>query len=812
MDTIKLKDTYPLLSVKDNRCITSTGDTILCYVLDLPEVFTLSKEDYVSIHNFWYRTLKYLPKNTFVHRQDVFLKDEYTGDDLPNSTFLQKATVKHFSGRSYLEHRSYLFIGNSRTSFLAKKGMMNPFKKVTKKQSVIDELKVDAEFVDEVEKSISFLNASKYIKAYKLSEDEIHSIVMHHYNGYQRDKYVDTDLEAKVNTNTKAFNAVGVGDKRVGIYTLNSIKQFPDYVDTYKIDGDYSSKKFQIFKGVGDDFGFKMNFNHVYNQIIYIDDYSQHKKELEEREKQLSGAAGFARENKINAEQIGDILDEMAKDETIKIVRAHSNVIFYADTDEQFQKYSNIISTIYRGLDFEPKYPSTKRVIKEIYSKSLFAYVSTLNNDNIFKIDLKVALTNYLNITSYKTDDDGVVFTDRIFGVPVKRDIRDEEKKRIKAWNFFIYGPTGEGKSVLAQEIFRQLLEQGKKIVIFDIGASFQKLSYLVPPEKSIYFNYEDGKSIGLNPFYISIKDSLDADKLTSLAQFCYGLYKPSEEMSQQTKAALVKLLDTYYTHIDLGHNFPNFYNFLRHNVDELKEELNIKDSYFDINEFLFVCEKFIDGEYDFLFEDSEDISYRIQDKQLVVFEFEQANKNQILLALLMQLANEAVERVVLADRSVDGLIFYDELAKFIKDKNIRSKVAYYYATNRKYNASIGTALQTPNQLPQGEDTEAMIENSQVIYILNNDNGYEPIVERYKLSEHQHNILKSITPNLNAKNPYTEFGLIIGKDIWIMRLELPKENFYTYQTDGKDYEAIMSIFKENNDMEASIKKYIQLKH
>ena len=104
-----------------------------------------------------------------------------------------------------------------------------------------------------------------------------------------------------------------------------------------------------------------------------------------------------------------------------------------------------------------------------------------------------------------------------------------------------------------------------------------------------------------------------------------------------------------------------------------------------------------------------------------------------------------------------------------------------------------------------------MIENSQVVYILHNEKGYEPIVRRFNLSEHQHNILKSITPNLKAKNPYTEFALIIGREIWIMRLELPKESFYAYQTDGKDYEAIMRLYQDNNDMQLSIQNYIKHK-
>ncbi|AWX44786.1 hypothetical protein HME9304_01791 [Flagellimonas maritima] len=810
MEQINLSEYYPILAVKDNIILSNNGDIILCYELDLPEIFTLSPEDYQNIHDFWYRTVKYLPAKSFVHKQDIFLKKEYQGNELPDDTFLQKSTKEHFEHRAYVSHSSYLFIGQTPNGTLNQIAAQNPFKSLPNQKKLLEEFDRDNAFISEVTKSIEFLNSSKYIKAYPIMEDEIHSLIQNYYNGFDPNKYVDTTLDENVKTSGQNYNAVGVGNRRVGVFTLNDIKQFPDYVDIHKLDNDYSSKKFKIFKGASDDFGFKMPFDHIYNQVIFIDDHSQHKKQLENRKEHLIGAKGFGTDNKSAAEGLTEYLQELSKDESKKIVRGHSNIIYYADSDSAFETYTNTISTVYRTLDFKPHYPN-KKTLQEIYLKSIFPYISSLSNVNVFRTELQIALSLFLNITSYKSDDEGIVFSDRIFNIPIKRDIRDERKKRIKAWNFFIFAPTGEGKSVLAQHIFRQLNEQGKKLVIFDIGGSFKKLSYLVPKDKVIFFSYEHGQPLGLNPFHVNNITELDTDKQNALADFVFSLWHPDKSPENMDRTILTKLLHTYYMNVEQNQSFPSFYNFLKINRNSLLEKLGIDNRFFDMESFLLITDKYVTGEYSFLFDQSEDFSHRLQDKDLVIFEFEKANNNVVLLSLLLQLGNEAVDKMILEDRSIDGIVFYDELAKFIKDSSIRNRVTHYYQTNRKHSASVGTALQTPEQLPEGPDTNAMIENSQVVYILHNEKGYEPIVKRFNLSDHQHNILKSITPNLKAKNPYTEFALIIGKEIWVMRLELSKESFYAYQTDGKEYEAIMKLYDQYESMETAINDFVQMK-
>ncbi|MFY0715330.1 hypothetical protein J1D01_16835, partial [Seonamhaeicola sp. NFXS20] len=58
---------------------------------------------------------------------------------------------------------------------------------------------------------------------------------------------------------------------------------------------------------------------------------------------------------------------------------------------------------------------------------------------------------------------------------------------------------------------------------------------------------------------------------------------------------------------------------------------------------------------------------------------------------------------------------------------------------------------------------------------------------------------------------YTEMFIKIGKASNIFRLEVPPEVFAAYLTDGAENDAIMAFYKETNNMEKAIKKFINLK-
>ena len=151
---------------------------------------------------------------------------------------------------------------------------------------------------------------------------------------------------------------------------------------------------------------------------------------------------------------------------------------------------------------------------------------------------------------------------------------------------------------------------------------------------------------------------------------------------------------------------------------------------------------------------------------------------------------------------------FLTSLPKQLKFDNVLESVEFYYQAIRKQNGAIGIILQSINQLPNNSTSASIVENTQVIYSLRNEKGYDELKNRLNLSSHDLNQLKSIRNNLTGDRKYTEMFIKIGKESNIFRLEVPKEVYAAYLTDGKENEVIMQLYEQYNSMEKAINIFI----
>jgi hypothetical protein len=109
--------------------------------------------------------------------------------------------------------------------------------------------------------------------------------------------------------------------------------------------------------------------------------------------------------------------------------------------------------------------------------------------------------------------------------------------------------------------------------------------------------------------------------------------------------------------------------------------------------------------------------------------------------------------------------------------------------------------------LPNNSTSASILENTQVIYSLHNEKGYKELATRLNLSSHDLNQLKSIRNNLSGERKYTEMFIKIGKESNVFRLEVPREVYAAYLTDGFENEEIMRLYREHHDMEKAIRLY-----
>ncbi|WP_445737697.1 TraG family conjugative transposon ATPase [Mariniflexile sp.] len=799
MKRINLSDYHPILDIQEHMVFANNGNVVLCYHCELPEIYSLSETDFEELHGAWFQAFKSLPVSTIIHKQDIYRKKIYDAAQLPNESFLEQATHGYFKGRDYLEHQSHLFFTLPHNKSLNASKFTNPFRSIEKGIHKQMDLHVQ-EFINAVNDAVSFINNSRRVSLRPLKPGDIIHMTNTYFNGFNEG--FDTDIQLKKSD-------IEIGENHFDVLAVNSEGCFGDVVQSSKTNDRFTSDDFVFHQGFMDGLGLNLNENHIINQIIYLDDKHKWRKLLEKKIEELNKSSNFGTQNKVILKKIEDIVTKINEDDSSRIIRGHLNMVFWSQEARDLGSIASKIKTEFKELDIVPYYPKGEER-KQYFLNSYPCFASNFSNEDLYVTDLKHALCLFINNTNYKSDATGIIFNDRQHNIPVLKDVWDEQKKRIKARNFAIFAPTGEGKSFLANNILRQYFEADVRLVIIDLGGSYSKFAKLYPDDH-IILRYEQGKNLGINPFYITNSDDVTPERLEDLAIFLLELLASGQENTKGEEVAIKKVIRYYYQNgSNDTHSLASLYQFVDNKKDTLLKDLQIQERHFNLYDFLHILSEYVnDGLYSFLFNVSEDQTFKIEDKRMIVFELDEVKDNKEILSVMLKLIKSAIQRTIWRNKAERGIILFDEFAKQLKFKNVLESVEFYYQAIRKQNGAIGIILQSINQLPNNSTSASILENTQVIYSLKNEKGYEEIKNRLSLSSHDLNQLKSIRNNLTGKRKYTEMFIKIGKESNIFRLEVPKEVFAAYLTDGTENEAIMTIYKQTQNMETAIKTFIK---
>ena len=285
-----------------------------------------------------------------------------------------------------------------------------------------------------------------------------------------------------------------IGDHDFDVMAINSELCFGDMLQSSRPNDRFTSDDFVFHQGFIDGLGLNLHENHIVNQIIYLDDKYKWRKYLEKSIEELNKSSNFGTQNKVVLKKIEDILAKINDDESSRIVRGHLNIVFWGEGTQELGRIATKIKTEFKELDIVPYYPKGEER-KHYFLNSYCCFTSNFSNGDLYVADLKHALCLYINNSVYISDSKGVVFNDRQYNIPILKDVWDEARKRIKARNFAIFAPTGEGKSFLANNILRQYFESGVRLVVIDLGGSYDKFAKLYPNDH-IVLRYEQGKNL----------------------------------------------------------------------------------------------------------------------------------------------------------------------------------------------------------------------------------------------------------------------------------------------------------------------------
>ena len=107
---MRLDNIIPVADVEHDAIVSMQGDITLVFRAKLPEVFTISIDEYENIHQGVIRALKALPVGTIAHKQDLFRQKSYQSKSSEELSFLSNSGEGFFAGRLFLSHECYFMI------------------------------------------------------------------------------------------------------------------------------------------------------------------------------------------------------------------------------------------------------------------------------------------------------------------------------------------------------------------------------------------------------------------------------------------------------------------------------------------------------------------------------------------------------------------------------------------------------------------------------------------------------------------------------------------------------------------------------
>lgn len=106
-----LDDILPIMGIEHDCILSGQGDVTIVFRAELPEIFTLSDQEYEAFHQTWVKSIKILPRFSVFHKQDWFIdsrhKPDFTKED---TSFLTRSSERFFNERPFLEHTCYILL------------------------------------------------------------------------------------------------------------------------------------------------------------------------------------------------------------------------------------------------------------------------------------------------------------------------------------------------------------------------------------------------------------------------------------------------------------------------------------------------------------------------------------------------------------------------------------------------------------------------------------------------------------------------------------------------------------------------------
>lgn len=795
-----LERRFPLLSVENGCIVSKDADLTVAFEVELPELYTVTADEYEAMHSSWIKAVKVLPEHSVVCKQDWFVKETYRPKtDDGEQSFLTRSYELHFNERPYLNHKCYLFLTKTTSERSRRKSDFNTLCRGFLLPKEITDKDAAARFLEAVEQFERIMNDSGHIRLRRLETDEI--------TGTKErpglvEKYFSLSLEDETAVLQDICLKPGrmrIGDKRLCLHTLSDTEDLPGRLSTdmryERMSTDRSDCRLSFAAPVG----LLLSCNHIYSQYVFIDDAQEILQMMEKNSRNMLSLSKYSRSNAINQEWTEMYLDE-AHTKGVLPVRCHCNVIAWAEDAEEYRRIRNDTGSQLAMMECTPRYNTIDTPV--IYWAGIPGNAGDFPSEESFYTFLEQAVCLFAGETNYRSSPSpfGIRLADRQNGIPVHVDISDLPMKRgvITNRNKFILGPSGSGKSFFTNHLVRQYYEQGAHILMVDTGNSYQGLCRMIHDrtngEDGIYITYEEDKPISFNPFYTESR-KFDVEKRDSINTLILTLWKREDESPKRSEeVALSGAVNAYIRKISENRNirpdFNGFYEFVAEDYRRMIEEKKVREKDFDIDGFLNVLEPFYrGGDYDFLLNSDKELD--LTGKRFIVFELDNISSNKVLLPVVTLIIMETFIAKMRRLKGIRKMILIEECWKALMSANMSEYIKYLFKTVRKYFGEAVVVTQEVDDIISSPIVkEAIINNSDCKILLDQRkyiNKFEHIQRLLGLTEKEKGQILSINRANHPGRFYREVWIGLGGTCSaVYATEVSEEEYFTFTTEESE--------------------------
>ena len=821
LKTSTLESKFPLLRVENNCIISKFADITAAYRVSLPELFTLTGEEYEALHGAWLKALKVLPDYTVVHKQDFFIEERYTApEEGSERSFLARSYERHFNERPYLRHTCYLFVTKTTPERMRQTSASSVLCRGFIVPREMRDTDAVTRFLEAAEQMERILNDSGLVRVERLTEAEIVGTaddagLLARYFALSDERLPVVNEDIRLDP-----DVMRIGDKYLSMHTLSDLDMLPQSVATdfryERLSTDRSDCRLSFAAPVG----LLLSCNHVYNQVIFLDDHDETLKRLEASARNMNSLAGYSRSNAINREWIEMYLNE-AHSQGLRSVRCHCNVMAWAESESELKRIRNDVGSQLALMGCTPRHNTVD--VPVLFWAAIPGNEADFPAEESFYTFLDQALCLFNGETNYRSSLSpfGIKMSDRLSGIPLHLDISDLPMKRgvITNRNKFILGPSGSGKSYLTNHLVRQYWEQGSHILLVDTGNSYQGLCSLIHAKTKgrdgVYFTYTEEAPIAFNPFYV--EDGVyDVEKRESLKTLLLTLWKrESEEPTRSEEVALSNAVNLYLSKLrtdrSIVPSFDTFYEFVETDYRRLLEQKRVREKDFDLENFLNVLEPYYKGgEYDYLL--NSDRQLDLLDKRFIVFELDNISSNRTLLPVVTLIIMETFISKMRRLKGVRKMILIEECWKALTSANMSAYIRYLFKTVRKYFGEAVVVTQEVDDIISSPIVKESIINNADCKILLDQRKYlskfDGIQRLLGLTDKERAQILSINLSNDPKRRYKEVWIGLGGvQSAVYATETSAAEYLCYTTEESEKMQVMELAgKLGGDIEAAIRQ------